>query len=443
MTETVPLPEAFLARVGEQLGDSLPDFLRAMESEPVRGVRFHPFRRTEGLLSGDLLQPVPWTKGAWTIREDSEAGKTAAHDAGAFYLQDPGAMIPAEALDVRPGEKVLDLCAAPGGKTTQLGLALAGRGLLISNEPIPKRAQTLSRNLERMGIPNAIAVCAWPAELAVRWPEGFDAVMVDAPCSGEGMFRRHPETRAEWSSERAAGCARRQAEILDEAAGLVRPGGRLVYATCTWNPAENGEQVDRFLLRHPEYEPEAFSLPGAEAPEGRMTRWIQDGIGEGQYIAKMRRRGNGEARLPAGTSCRPLTGEERAVWAREAPFLPEPTGMIGSCAVRLEGAPALDGLRVFRAGLRLGEIRGRTVIPDHAAALALKPPDAPVTDLLSEEAGRYLAGETVRGDVRGWTLIRWRGLILGWGKGSGGIIRNHYPKGLRNARLIVEEERRT
>ncbi|MBR4711291.1 MAG: RsmB/NOP family class I SAM-dependent RNA methyltransferase, partial [Clostridia bacterium] len=135
----------------------------------------------------------------------------------------------------RPGETVLDLCAAPGGKATQMGAAMRGEGLLICNEPVPGRAQILSRNLERMGITNAVAVCAMPDVLAERWPEGFDAVLADAPCSGEGMFRRVPESRGEWTESAPEGCAARQAAILDAAARMVRPGGRLVYATCTSN----------------------------------------------------------------------------------------------------------------------------------------------------------------------------------------------------------------
>lgn len=156
-------------------------------------------------------------------------------------------MLPAALLDVRPGQRVLDLCAAPGGKSSQLAAALGGEGLLISNEPEPKRAKVLAGNLERLGVPNAIVVNEYPEKLARKWPGFFDAVLVDAPCSGEGMFRREPDSRAQWQPNSPAGCAKRQAGILDRAAELLRPGGRLVYSTCTYNTAENEETVAAFL----------------------------------------------------------------------------------------------------------------------------------------------------------------------------------------------------
>ncbi len=196
------LPNAFLERIRGQLGDGLPAFLCACEAPFLRGIRFHPLKMTAGLMADDLLERIPWAEDAYFLRQDSAAGTEVAHEAGAFYLQEPSAMIPAAVMDARPGEKILDLCAAPGGKSTQLGCSMRGEGILIANEPVPKRAQILSRNIERMGIPNAVVTCAMPSQLAARFDGFFDGVMVDAPCSGEGMFRRHPETRAEWSAKK-------------------------------------------------------------------------------------------------------------------------------------------------------------------------------------------------------------------------------------------------
>ena len=244
----------------------------------------------------DAEDRVPWCPEGRVLRGDSPAGQTIAHEAGAFYLQEPGAMIPAAVMNARPGERILDLCAAPGGKSTQMGAGMRGEGLLICNEPVPKRAAVLSRNIERMGIGNAIVTCAWPEQLAARWPGGFDGVLADVPCSGEGMFRREPESRLEWSPEKAAGCAKRQAEILEEAARLVRDGGRLVYSTCTYNPEENEENVLRFLEKHPEFEPESFSLPGAESRNGMLLCLPHQMKGEGQFAALLRKKGSGESR---------------------------------------------------------------------------------------------------------------------------------------------------
>ena len=213
------LPEAFVRRIRAQLGAGSEAFFEAMSQPPVRGLRMNPLREGGRVPFRDAGDRIPWCPEGWEIPADSTAGVTIAHEAGAFYLQEPGAMIPARVMDARPGERILDLCAAPGGKSTQMGADMRGEGLLVCNEPVPRRAAILSRNMERMGIPHSAVICAWPEKLADRWSEGFDGVMVDAPCSGEGMFRRNPEAAAEWSEEKALGCAARQREILEAAAG--------------------------------------------------------------------------------------------------------------------------------------------------------------------------------------------------------------------------------
>ena len=244
---SILLPGAFVERMRKQLGNELSAFLHALDEPPVRGIRLNPFKMTETTCEYKKNGRIPWTENGYYLPQDSNAGSSIFHAAGAFYIQEPGAMLPAAVLNAKPGEKILDLCAAPGGKSTQIGCSMQGKGLLVCNEPVPKRALILSGNIERMGLPNTIVTCEWPDKLANQWPEGFDAVLADAPCSGEGMFRRDPETRNEWSEEKAAGCAARQREILSAAALLVRPGGRLVYSTCTYNPAENEENVNGSL----------------------------------------------------------------------------------------------------------------------------------------------------------------------------------------------------
>ncbi len=431
------LPESFTRRVGAQLNDELPLFLSAMERPPVRGLRMNPFRKGWETPFRDATARVPWEKTGWEIPPESTAGTTAAHEAGAFYLQDPSAMIPAAVMDARPGERILDLCAAPGGKSTQMGIAMQGEGLLVCNEPVPKRAAVLSRNLERMGIGCAVVTCAYPQALAEKWAEGFDGVLVDAPCSGEGMFRRHPETREEWSPEKAAGCAVRQAEILERAAEMIRPGGRLVYATCTWNPEENEHQVQAFLTRHPDFEPEDFSLPGVDGRGGCFTCWPHRVRGEGQFIARMRRRGNGRPRLEQTAAAFSPDREQMRIWENSGIRTEKPNAAFGNRLARIGFLPDLKGIQTLRIGLQIGEIRGRNLIPDHAAALGMIRPSMTETEMTDAEALKYLAGETIAGETRGWTLMTWRGLALGWGKGSDGMIRNHYPKGLRNGRLEV------
>ena len=434
---TDQLPEAFVKRVKTQLGKELPSFLAAMEEPPIRGIRRNPFRMPDRRDLREALEPVPWEPNGWALRAESQAGIRVAHEAGSYYLQEPGAMLPAAVMDARPGEIILDLCAAPGGKSTRMGCDLRGEGLLICNEPVPKRAAVLSRNMERMGIENAVVTCAWPDQLAARWPEGFDGVMVDAPCSGEGMFRRDEGARAEWSPERAEGCVRRQREILTAAAKMVRPGGRLVYATCTFHPAENEDQVGWFLKEHPDFEKEPFALPGAEGRDGTFTVWPHRSLGEGQFVALLRRKGTGKARITDGSAAFRIPKDAERLWAASNLGMNRPNAQFGSSLVRLEYIPDLEGIKVLRLGLHLAEIRGKNLLPDHAAALAMTRPEGPERILTDAEALRYLAGESIPGDEKGWMLMTWQNLVLGWGKGSDGNIRNHYPKGLRNGKLII------
>lgn len=427
------LPQAFVQRMTELLQDEAAAFLQSYQEPYWRGLRMNPMKLVDAALVPGLMEPVPWEPSGYYLDMDSNAGGLPLHEAGAYYLQEPSAMLPAAVLNPQPGETVLDLCAAPGGKTTQLALRMQGRGLLVSNEPVPKRAQILSRNVERMGIPNALVVSSLPVPLAKRWAGGFDAIQVDAPCSGEGMFRRHPETRDEWTEDSPAGCAKRQADILDSAAEMLRPGGRMVYSTCTLNPEENENTVAAFCQRHPDFAPEAFHLPGADAPAGMLTCYPHRMKGEGHFVALLRRQGDGAARLPVDAS---LPKPDKAAAAALRSFdkdAPEPTALLGDTLIHLPGCPDVRGLRVLRAGLHLGSVRGKLFLPDHAWAVSFIPPDMPRVPLTEEQARRYQAGETipVEESLRGYVLPTLHGLPLGWGKVSDGVMKNHYPKGLR------------
>lgn len=427
------LPQAFVQRMTALLQDEAAAFLHSYDEPYWRGLRLNPMKRIDPALVPGLMESVPWEPSGYYLDMASNAGALPLHEAGAYYLQEPSAMLPAAVLNPQPGEAVLDLCAAPGGKSTQLALRMKGHGLLVCNEPVPKRAQILSRNVERMGVPNALVVSSLPAPLAKRWPGGFDAIQVDAPCSGEGMFRRHPETRDEWTADAPAGCARRQAEILDCAAELLRPGGRLVYSTCTLNSEENENTIRAFCQRHKDFAPEAFHLPGADAPTGMLTCYPHRMKGEGHFVALLRRQGNGDAHLPKdGSLPKPDKAAITAIQAF-APDAPMPTAVLGDTLVHLPGCPDVRGLRVLRAGLHLGSLRGKLFLPDHAWAMCFTPPQMPCVPLTEEQAQRYQAGETIpiEEPLRGYVLPTLHGLPLGWGKISDGIMKNHYPKGLR------------
>ena len=429
------LPDAFVIRMRQQLGNELTAFLHALEEPPVKGIRLNPLKPTDEAFQYCSEKKIPWADDGFYLPENSGAGASILHAAGAFYIQEPGAMLPAAVLNAKPGEIILDLCAAPGGKSTQIGCVMQGRGTLVCNEPVPKRAQILSGNIERLGIPNAVVTCEWPDRLATRWPEAFDAVLVDAPCSGEGMFRRDPETRTEWTPEKAEGCAARQREILSAAARLVRPGGRLIYSTCTYNPAENEENARWFTDQFNTYHLESFTLPGIDAPKGFYTCYPHRLRGEGQFAALFRREGTGEANIPADRSLPALSKEEMNAFTIAFPSFPKPTHKLGKTLAYMPNLPDLQGIKAIRTGLHLGEIRGKTAVPDHAAALCFQVPEVQQTDLSPDEAVRFIAGETISGNAEGWTLMRYRGLAIGWGKGSDGMIKNHYPKGLRSTRL--------
>ena len=427
------LPRDFVAWMGRQLGDELPAFLHSYEEPYLRGLRLNPLKAAEGARIEGIGEPIPWEKNGYYLSVDSQAGAVPLHEAGAYYIQEPSAMLPAAVLDAQPGENVLDLCAAPGGKTTQLAGRMQGEGLLVCNEPVLKRAQILSRNVERMGVPNALVVSAMPDQLAEKWPEGFDAVQVDAPCSGEGMFRRHPETRDEWTLESRDGCAKRQAEILDASARMVRPGGRLVYSTCTLNNVENEDAVAAFCERHPDFFLEAFELPGASAPGGMLTCYPHRMRGEGQFVAKLRRSGDGTARLPVDASLPSPDKNQTKILCEFDPKAPTPTGVLGDTLVYLPGCPDVRGVKVLRCGLHLGSVKGKIFMPDHAWAMAMNAPKLPCVPLTEAEAARYQAGETINvpEELKGFVLPTLCGLTLGWGKVTGGVMKNHYPKGLR------------
>lgn len=430
------LPEAFLRRMRRQLGDEFPDFQAAMMKEAVRGIRFNPLKPEGAEIYPRAGEAVPWEHNSRYLAAEEMPGITIWHEAGAFYLQDPGAMIPVSVLNPKPGERILDLCAAPGGKSTQIAAAMQGAGILICNEPVPKRTRILSRNLERMGVRNAAATCAMPDRLAEKWPEGFDAVLADVPCSGEGMFRREPDSRGEWSEEQAAGCAERQRDILQAAARMVRPGGRLVYSTCTFNPAENEENIEWFLRENPQWCPEEFLLPGIDGRSGMFTSFPHRIKGEGQFTALLRRKGDKPGTISPDISI-PKPGKKESAMMKEIlPEFPDPTHMLGNVLVHFPECPDMKGIPVYRLGLHMAEIRGRHPVPDHASsyyAAELMQRE----ELSPENALKYMAGNPAEGNSIGWTVVCCGGMPLGWGKGSDGVIKNHYPKGLWNARLTL------
>ena len=444
------LPDAFCKKMETLLGAEYPDFLTALDRPRAVGLRLNPLKTEDPPVLPFALTPVPWEPTGFYYDPEARPGLHPWHDAGLYYLQEPSAMAPAALLDPQPGERVLDLCAAPGGKTTQIAGRMRNRGLLVCNEIHPKRAAVLSGNVERLGIANALVLNEHPARLSERFPAFFDRVLVDAPCSGEGMFRKHDAAWADWSPETVAMCARRQAEILDSAAVMLRPGGRLVYSTCTFSPEENEETVSAFLRRHPD-----FSVEQTDAPwfaPGRPD-WVPDGQpelartlrlwphllrGEGHFAAVLRRGEAGEERFalrpsPCGGQSDRLPAEVRELL--RALNVNLPAGLPVLWGERVFWAPPdlpeLRGLKALRPGLELAVLKKGRAEPAHALALYLREASA-VRNLSQTEAAHYLRGETLPTAFgSGWTLLRLGGCSLGWAKAAGGVLKNHYPKGLR------------
>lgn len=427
------LPEAFLQRMEAQLGSEYPAFLESLERPRAVALRFNPMKGERPVLPF-VGAPVPWEPEGFYYDPETRPGLHVYHEAGVYYLQEASAMAPVALLDPKPGERVCDLCAAPGGKTTQIAGRMLGRGFLVCNEINPKRAKILSRNIERMGVANALVTNEHPETLASRFPGFFDRVLVDAPCSGEGMFRKEEAAVTDWSQETVQMCARRQREILDSAARLVRPGGRLVYSTCTFAPEEDEETVAAFLEAHPEFTPEPVEAPWFAPGENASYRmWPHKLLGEGHFAAVFRKTQGESGEVPAcpGGKC-PKAWES---FAKELDItLPE--GKAVSFGQSLYWAPMelpeLNRLKVLRPGLELGTERKGRFEPAHALALWLK--TCAVTESFppeSLEMKAYLHGDVVPSGKKGWCLVQAGGYAIGWGKGDGSVLKNHYPKGLR------------
>ena len=427
------LPEKFIENMKKQLPETEWEaFFAVYGKNPVKGVRLNPLKGDRCALKPllpFLNEEIPWEKnGFYTERE--KLGASPFHAAGVFYSQEPSAMSAAPLLEVQPGERVLDLCSAPGGKGTQLACAMQGEGLIVLNEPVPSRTKILSQNVERMGVSNAVVCCEMPERLAERFPAYFDKILVDAPCSGEGMFRKNAdEALREWSEENVALCAERQKNILESATKMLKPGGRLVYSTCTFSTAEDEGQVCDYLKNHPQ-----MRLLKQEKLYPHKVR------GEGHFVALFEK--TGEAESAQIRPLKPFVSRENERVYREF----EKTFFREKFAYRLHEANGVlyelpeavfdwKGLQVSRVGVRLGEVKNGRFEPNHSLAMALqKEAVLNALDLREsdERVEKYLRGETIDAELKnGWCLVCVERFPLGLGKAVNGTVKNHLPKGLR------------
>ena len=430
--------EYFEQRERALLGQRYEQLYAAPQQTAERGVTVSALRTTPEQFAqrADFpLEPSPFCKAAFVVHQpDFKPGRHPYHHAGVFYSQEPSASSAAPLLGVQPGMRVLDLCAAPGGKSSQLAAALQGRGVLVSNEYVAARAEILKSNLERMGVSNAVVLNETPARIAEALPEFFDRVLVDAPCSGEGMFRKEPVALQQHCEALVKQCAELGAQILDCAAAALAPGGQLVYSTCTFSPEEDEQAVARFLENHPEFVPETVDAPWFEAGEnGSFRLWPHKLLGEGHFAAVLRKMEGSEEStvIPAGEKL-PKTWQPFAA----SLGIRLPDGKAATFGDTLYWAPPdmpdIRKLKVLRPGLELGTVKKDRFEPAHALALWLKTcenqQDYPAD---SGEISAYLRGDVVPSERKGWCLVSAGGYSIGWGKGDGRVLKNHYPKGLR------------
>ncbi|RGY98711.1 RsmF rRNA methyltransferase first C-terminal domain-containing protein [Clostridium sp. AM58-1XD] len=460
------LPEEFKNKMSGLLNEEYEEFIKSYDSARVQGLRLNLLKLLpedgKWLTENFGLTPVPWAKEGFYYNGEKRPGRHPYHAAGLYYIQEPSAMAVVTLLNPQPGEKILDLCAAPGGKTTQIASRLRGTGFLLSNEIHPARAKILSQNVERMGIGNAVVTNEDSARLAAFFPGFFDRIAVDAPCSGEGMFRKDEEACEEWSPENVNICAARQQEILHNAALMLKAGGTLVYSTCTFSPEEDEQAAELFLDSHPDFAIEDCSTFLEESgvyglscgrPEWGLNQredlkntfriWPHRTRGEGHYLAVFKKRG--EVRKEEQQKEPPYIKDKKLLKEIED-FLGEVCPNAGKLKNRNEWilfgdqiyhVPAemrdIKGMKVVRPGLHVAAVKKNRLEPAHGLALWLKKEEAArIHDMDEEAAVRYLRGETAAGDgEKGWTLMCVNGFPLGWAKEAGGILKNHYPKGLR------------
>lgn len=458
------LPIEFEKKMKAFLGNEWDDFLYSYDNNRFQALRFNTLKvqspeermRILKTLKISSDKKVSWANEAYYFDENVRPGKHPYHEMGLYYIQEPSAMSAAALLAPKPGMRVLDLCAAPGGKSTQLATYLGDSGLLVSNEINTQRSRILSQNIERMGIKNAIVTNEDSFVLASHFPGFFNAIQVDAPCSGEGMFRKLPEAIEQWSMENVAICAARQKEILDNAAVMLKPGGVIVYSTCTFSREENEDVIEYFLERHTD-----FTLEEME------RFWPHKVDGEGHFVAKLVRRGSinefveADGKTKKNKNSKNRKNETKTALTKEnmkllSEFLDETISddmaaliknsrlvMFGEQLYRLPDMEVdIKGLKVQRAGIHIGEFKKQRFEPSHSLALALKLSEAknvvkltcdnPQTIGFFNGQSVMLSDEQAAECKKGWALVCVDGYPAGWGKVNGTQVKNHYPKGLRN-----------
>lgn len=445
------LPIDFSNRMKELLGEEYEKFEASYSENSVRSFRVNTNKISKD--NFDKINPfggekIPYAENGFYFSCDG-IGNHPYHHAGMIYIQEPSAMAAVASIDIRSDWNILDLCASPGGKSTQTA-AQNPNGILISNEIIPSRCKTLTGNIERMGFQNVITTCADAKRIASLYGEAFDLVIVDAPCSGEGMFRKDENARKEWSAENVLHCAERQREILDEIKTTVKPGGLLLYSTCTFSLEENEKNVDWFLGENDNFElievkdsvkkftADGVMFDGCKEKNILRCRRFYPHIskGEGQFIALMRKKGGfGIENLPPTALNDIPKKEQKLIFA----FLDETLVDYNKNAVKKykENFVYFDSVfpvpyGAFSCGVTIGSLQKNYIKPHHQFFSAMGKMFKQKIELDLDQAIKYIHGETVDCEFdKGWCVVTVEGCPIGGAKAVNKIAKNHYPKGLR------------
>lgn len=448
------LPEKFLDRMKMLLKDEYVDFLESYNEDRYQGIRVNTlkinYEEFLNICPFDVKGEVPWAKNGLYIEEE-KPGRHPYHAAGLYYIQEPSAMSVTPQLDIKPGEKVLDLCASPGGKSTQAACYLNGEGLLVSNEIKLKRAQILVQNIERMGIKNAIVTNNSPEELEKVFVGYFDKVIVDAPCSGEGMFKKDKDAVLQWSPENVLGYQAMQRGIIESAANMLKPGGFLIYSTCTFSVEEDEFIIDEFLKKNRNFElvnieknngfvPGFYDIFNNEELKKVARLFPHKLKGEGHFLALLHKKdGDIKQVREFKTNVKRQNLEEYNKFEKEYLNFKFDDARLLLRGERLYAMPdegfELQGLNVLRPGILIGEFKKNRFEPDYALAASLKLNQAKLNLSLSsktQDADKYIEGYTLNANQPdGWYLIDVDGYSLSWGKVSKGVLKNYFPKALR------------
>lgn len=446
------LPIAFKSRMQKLLGEEFAEYEKALTCPPVKGFRVNTDKVSlEDFEKINIFgkEKIPYVENGFYLDYD-KAGNHPYHHAGMIYIQEPGAMAPAECIDIDPDWKILDMCAAPGGKSSQLKNKLSEKGILVSNEIVSSRCKILTGNFERLGLRNAVTTCMDTGKLARLYPNTFDLIMVDAPCSGEGMFRKEDIAIDEWSEENVTMCAKRQAEILDNAATCLKDGGYIIYATCTFSLEENEMTVDSFLARHEDFElvkikdevvkatADGIFFDGCNYENINFTRrfYPHKSKGEGQFMAVLH---NKYESSPYFSGAKVQTEKiDKTVFDFLDSVL---TDYDKDNVIMYNGNPVyftpdfpVKKGTAFSCGVTIGEIRKNYIQPHHQFFMAMGDKFRRKIELSpdSEDMKKYLHGEEIDVDCEnGWAVITTEGCSVGGVKVVSGRAKNHYPKGLR------------